>query len=409
MGKNNSSAPNNKLAELLAKRTCTEEEKKWLLDYLEKTESEELQAILQQQFESGIQNEESAPLYDPGEILQLIHEKAGITLPGKKASVIRFWKHGLAAASVILFFLLMGYFLSSEHPRQQIVEADNTENKKPDEDIPPGTNKATLLLEDGSNVILDYAENGILAREGNVNIVKSGEKLNYQSVNAKTGNAAYNTIITPRGGQYAIELSDGTKVWLNAASSIRFPTFFGAEERVVEITGEVYFEVASLAKTGSKDKIPFIVKINPASGNGGEVNVLGTHFNIMAYPEENETRTTLLEGAVVYNNNGNSKKLAPGQQAVFSPQEGMKVLEDVKVNDVIAWKNGFFHFEGCELEIVLRQLSRWYDADVVFKRKINDRFYADIPMNTMLSDALKALELTGVVHFTIENRKIIVN
>ncbi|MFT3949837.1 MAG: FecR domain-containing protein [Agriterribacter sp.] len=409
MEKNNGSAPDNRLTQLLAKHMLTEEEKKWLLDYLENTGSEELQAILQQPFAKGMQNEENAALYDPAEILQLIHKKAGIASPGKKALIIRFRKHGLVAASVISFLLLLAYFLSPGDPQQQIARVNNTENSKTHQDMPPGASKATLLLDDGSNVVLDDAENGILARQGNVNILKSGEKINYLSINAKTGNTAYNTISTPRGGQYAVELSDGTKVWLNAASSIRFPAFFGTGERVVEITGEVYFEVASLVKTGSKDKIPFIVKINPASGNGGEVNVLGTHFNIMAYPEEHEVQTTLLEGSVIYNNKGSSKKLAPGQQAVFSSQEGVKVRDDVKVNDVIAWKNGFFHFEGCELEVLLRQLCRWYDADVIFKRKINDRFYADIPMNTMLSDALKALELTDVVHFTIENGKIIVN
>jgi len=409
VGENNNNDLDNKLTELLAKHTLTEEEKQWLLDYLENTGSEELQETLQRPLAAGVQPGENTSLYDPAEMLQLIHEKAGITPPRKKTLVIRFWKQGLVAASVISFFLLLGYFLSPEDPRQQVVRVNDTKNRKTGQDIPPGANKATLLLDDGSNVVLDDAENGILARQGNVNIVKSGEKINYQPASTTTGKPAYNTIITPRGGQYAIELSDGTKAWLNAASSLRFPALFGTEERMVEITGEVYFEVAPMVKAGSKDKVPFTVKINPAAGNGGEVNVLGTHFNIMAYPEENEVRTTLLEGSVVYNNNGSSKKLVPGQQSVFSSQEGMKVLENVKVNDVIAWKNGFFHFEGCDLEVILRQLSRWYDADVVFNRKINDRFYADIPMNTMLSDALKALELTGVVRFTIENGKIVVN
>ena len=409
MGENNNNDLDNKLTELLAKDTLTEKEKQWLLGYLENIGSEELRETLQRPPAGGMQPGENTSLYDPDEVLQLIHEKMGMAPLRKKTLVVRFWKQGLVAASVISFFLLLGYFLFPEAPRHQVVGLNDTKNRETSQDMPPGASKATLLLDDGSNVVLDNAENGILARQGNVNIVKSGEKINYQSASTTAAKPAYNTIITPRGGQYAIELSDGTKAWLNAASSVRFPTLFGTETRMVEITGEVYFEVAPMVKAGSKDKVPFIVKINPASGNGGEINVLGTHFDIMAYPEEKEVRTTLLEGSVIYTNNGDSKKLAPGQQSVFSQQEGIKVLGDVKVNDIISWKNGFFHFEGCDLETVLRQLSRWYDADVVFNRKINDRFHADIPMNTMLSDALKALELTGVAHFTIQDRKIIVN
>ena len=410
MEENNKNDPGNWLAQLLAKQTLTKEEKQWLLDYLENTDRGELQIMLRRQFELKEQHEENVLPYDPANVLQQIHEKAGIPLTGKKSLVVKFWKQGVAAASVILGFALLGYFIFIKRSPQQFARIQQSERKNEiREDIHPGANKATLLLDNGSNVILDDAENGVLAREGNVNIVKSGDKLDYQSLHNKSDKIAYNTIITPRGGQYKVELSDGTRVWLNAASSIRFPATFETKERVVEVTGEVYFEVAVLTKAGTKDKVPFIVKINTTSGDGGEVKVLGTHFDIMAYPEEPEVRTTLLEGSVVYNNNGNSKKLLPGQQSAYSPSGGIKVREDIKADDIISWKNGFFHFEGCDLEVVLRQLSRWYDADIVFKRKIDDKFYADIPMNTMLSDALKALELTGVVYFTIEKGKIIVH
>ena len=382
MEENNRNDLDDRLIQLLAKQTLTREEKQWLLDYLENTDRGELQMMLRQQFAWKEQNAANTLPYDPAGVLQQIHEKAGIPLPGKRSFVIKFWKQGVAAASVILGFTLLGYLFSIKHSPQQVARIQKTENiNKVTEDVSPGANKATLLLNNGSNVILDDADNGILAREGDVDIVKSGDKLDYRSLNTESDKIAYNTIITPRGGQYKVELSDGTKVWLNAASSIRFPAAFQAKERVVEVTGQVYFEVAALKKAGTNDKVPFIVKINAASGRGGEVRVLGTHFDIMAYPEEPEVRTTLLEGAVVYNNNGNSIKLLPAQQAVYSPAGGIKI----------------------------RELSRWYDVDVIYKRKIEDKFYADIPMNTMLSDALKALELTGVVHFTIENGKIIVN
>lgn len=400
----------NKLTNLLTKNVLTEEEIKWLKDYADNTKGEELQTLLHEQIKLSEQNEGNEKPYDPAQLLQLIRKKSGIPDSNGNNKYVSFWKWGLAAASIILIFGISAYFGFDEHHQQNFTKIEKASTQQTSQDIHPGTNKAILLLDDGTNLLLDSAANGIIAQEGNVEVVKSGEKINYQSSGSNnTEKKAYNTILTPRGGQYSVVLSDGTKVWLNAASSIRFPISFGTMERVVEVTGEVYFEVAPLSRPGSGERTPFIVRINTTSGNGGEVSVLGTHFNIMAYPDENDVRTTLLEGSVVYNNSGKSRILKPGQQSVFSPQDGLTVKEDVKVNDVIAWKNGNFHFEGSSIESVLRQISRWYDAEVVFNRKVNDKFYADIPMNTMLSDALKALELTGQVQFKIANGTIFVN
>jgi ferric-dicitrate binding protein FerR (iron transport regulator) len=192
-------------------------------------------------------------------------------------------------------------------------------------------------------------------------------------------------------------LPDGSQVWLNAASSLRFPTTFAGKERRVEITGEVYFEVA-------KNKaMPFIVSVY-----GAEIQVLGTHFDVMAYNDEPAFKTTLLEGSVKFVKDGNYTMLKPGQQSQLTKSGQLKVVSNVNLTTEVAWKNGFFDFEGLNFETIARQLSRWYNVEVIYDKKIDDLFYAEIPRNTKLSDVLKALELTGKVHFEIEGTKIIV-
>lgn len=399
-----------RLMQLLGKRDWTTEEKEWISHYLENTGGPELESILREQFEADFlrSSEESAVLDDPAALLQAIHERAGISRPKKEALIIRLRKEVFAAASVILALLFAGYFVFRGHAPQSLAGTPKAEREKIAYDVNPGTNKATLMLDNGSSILLDEADNGILTEQGGAAVIKSGEKLNYQSGEHKPGQIAYNTIITPRGGQYTVELSDGTKVWLNAASSIRFPASFPAKERVVEVTGEVYFEVAPLVKTGTRDKVPFIVKINTASGSGGEVEVLGTHFNVMAYEDEPGLETTLLEGAVKFIKSGNSVMLKPGEQLQLAGEEQLKVVSGVDLSEVVAWKNGYFDFKGLDFETIARQLSRWYNVEVIYSRKIDDLFYAKIPRNTKLSVVLKALEYTGKVHFEIETTKIIV-
>lgn len=396
--------------QLLEKKDWTTEEKEWISDYLENTGGPELESILQEQFEANLlrSSEESAVFDDPEVLLRAIHDRAGISLPKKEALIIRLRKGVFAAASVILVLLFAGYFVFHGPAPQSLADTTKTGREKIAYDVNPGTNKATLMLDNGSSILLDEAENGILTQQGGAAVIKSGEKLNYRTGENKPGQIAYNTIITPRGGQYTVELSDGTKVWLNAASSLRFPVSFPAKERVVEVTGEAYFEVASLVKTGTKDKIPFIVKINTASGSGGEVEVLGTHFNVMAYEDEPGLETTLLEGAVKFIKSGNSVMLKPGEQLRLAGEEQLKVVSGIDLSEVVAWKNGYFDFKGLDFETIARQLSRWYNVEVIYSRKIDDLFYAKIPRNTKLSVVLKALEYTGKVRFEIESTKIIV-
>ncbi|MGI8637223.1 MAG: FecR family protein [Segetibacter sp.] len=263
-------------------------------------------------------------------------------------------------------------------------------------DIPPGSDKAILQLADGSTIVLDDANDGALAQQGNSKVIKLNGKLNYNALPG-SNEVVYNSISTPRGGKFQIELPDGTQVWLNATSSLRFPTAFVEKNRRVEITGEAYFEVA-------KDKSkPFIVSVN-----GAEVEVLGTHFNVMAYKDEAVVKTTLLEGAIKFVKGTASNTLKPGQQAQVLNSGQVKVVDGVNLDEVVAWKNGLFNFQGEDIGTVIRLLARWYDVDVIYNERVDDLFYAKIPRSTNLSAVLKLLELTGKVHFEIDGRKITV-
>jgi hypothetical protein len=389
---------NNLLKQLLNKAEWTEEEKQWLLHYLENTETNELKELMQQRLEEEKQKE---GLPDPeisAKMLDRIHERTGFKKPVKKASVIRMWTMRVAAAASVTGLLVVAaYFWFKEDRKKEVAKTEVKHNTYKN-DVLPGGDKALLTLANGAAIVLDEAKDGVLTRQGSTNISKLNGKLSYSSSSlSEQKEVLYNTVSTPRGGQYQIELPDGSNVWLNAASSLHLPTAFRGKERKVEITGEAYFEVA-------KNKaMPFIVKVN-----GAEVQVLGTHFNIMAYKDEEAVKTTLLEGSVKFVNGNNSNMLQPGQQSQLTKEGQVKVVSHVNMDEVMAWKNGYFHFEGAEIKTVMRQLSRWYDVEVVYNKKVNDLFYAEPPRNTKLSDVLKALELTGKVHFEIDRKKIIV-
>jgi transmembrane sensor len=262
-------------------------------------------------------------------------------------------------------------------------------------DILPGGNKAVLTLADGRNVALDSAANGALATQGNTSITKSDGQLEYANATAN-GELLYNTISTPKGGQYRVTLSDGSKVWLNTASSIYYPVAFAGNERTVIITGEAYFEVAKdVAK-------PFKVKVNDAV-----VEVLGTHFNINAYDDEPVLRTTLMEGSVKVSKGNSGTVLMPGQEAQINTIGEIKTAA-ANNEQTLAWKNGSFLFKDAPIENIMRQIARWYDAEIVYEAKPADHFNADVSREMPVSKLLHYLELTNRVHFKIENKKIIV-
>ncbi|WP_142683541.1 FecR family protein [Chitinophaga polysaccharea] len=306
-------------------------------------------------------------------------------------TIQRFW---WAAALVAGLLLAAGlYFLLRPAATVKPVPALAQRYKN---DIAPGGNKAMLTLADGSRIALDEALNGTLGQQGNTRIIKTrnGQVQYYAAGNNAV--VTYNTLSTPRGGQYQLTLPDGTRVWLNAASSLHFPTAFTGSNRTVELTGEGYFEVAALPGK------PFLVK-----ANGADITVLGTHFNIMAYANEQSMAVTLLEGAVNVGRNGTVKKLLPGQQARITGNSSITV-SDTDVQEAVAWKNGFFIFDRADITTVMRQLVRWYDIEVVYEGTPPEiRFGGGMQRSLPLSAILRLLEKNGVL-FKIEGRKITV-
>jgi len=305
-----------------------------------------------------------------------------------------------AAAAAVLFIIAgagyMYFFRTTPKAANQLAGT----TKQPAADIRPGMQKAVLTLANGSTMVLDSQANGMLARQGNMEVRKQNGRLQYATAGNATAPAsiAYNTIATPRGGQYQLVLGDGTKVWLNAASSLRFPAGFSGDTRDVEIKGEAYFEVAKDAAH------PFRVHVN-----GATVRVLGTHFNINAYDDESMMATTLLEGSVQLSNGSAEAILKPGDQARLDSKGRMNLLHDVNTQQVVAWKDGFFQFDNAGLKTVMRQLSRWYDVEVEYRGAMDQSmlFEGKLGRDLRLQQVLKILQKSDV-HFAIEGRNIIV-
>jgi transmembrane sensor len=310
-------------------------------------------------------------------------------------STIRLWPRFVAAASILIFLSVGSYFLLNKPGDQQLVKIQT-------HDIAPGSNKAILTLANGKKIILNDAQNGKLVQQGNAAITKmqNGQIVYKAADDGKAVAMAYNTTTTPRGGEYHITLADGTNVWLNAASSITYPTTFNGNNRTVEITGEAYFEVAHNATQ------PFRVK-----STGQTVEVLGTHFNINSYEDEPASKTTLLKGSVKVTKGQASVTLKPGQQSVIignGSNSSINVLNDVNTDRVLAWKNGKFSFDNADIKTVMREIGRWYNVEILYEGKIQSTvFSGEIYRNVNLSKALEILGFTKV-NFRIEGRKIII-
>jgi transmembrane sensor len=323
-----------------------------------------------------------------------------------------------AAAAVLVIAISTAVVVSLINNRK-VEQTFANGNKRSQNDILPGGNRAVLILAGGQKIILDSAANGTLAMQGNASVQKlSNGQLTYKTLNGKPGAIVYNTLSTPKGGQFKVKLPDGTDVWLNSASSITYPTAFNGKQRNVVISGEAYFEVA-------KDKAkPFHVKVDDM-----EVQVLGTHFNINAYEDESSVKTTLLEGSVRVTKNitavaassdrqpkangiagqpSQSVTLTPGQQAQVEQQHQIKVVNHADVDQVMAWKNGLFNFEGADLKTVMQQLARWYDIDVKYEGDVSKQsFHGEITRDLNLSQVLKLLQDVEV-KFRIDGKTLIV-
>ena len=307
---------------------------------------------------------------------------------------VKWWA---AAASVILL-LSVGYFFFKKQPEQQLAKVSQPSPLV--NDVAPGGNKAMLTLGNGQTIILDSAGNGTISTQGNSTVTKLADgQLAYEGSNHSAGNKiVYNTISTPRGGQYNLTLSDGSRVWLNAESSLRFPASFSGDERVVELTGEGYFEIAHDTEK------PFKVSVNRS-----EVEVLGTHFNINGYTDENNLRTTLLQGSVKVSKGPESIVIKPGQQAVVQNSSNtIAVNNNTNVEAVIAWKNGLFQFDNTDIKDVMRQIGRWYDLEVEFEGNVPDKkITGKIYRNVHVSKVLRIMEALKI-QFKIEGRTVTV-
>jgi transmembrane sensor len=384
-------------------KTGSEAERHELLDYLQSGEADghdlEIHRLVTRAFSRAATSPSLAP-EAAQRILTAILEGAAVSVEsgtepgasGPLAAPIRRlrWVRRLSAAAVLI--LIVGGYLWWNH--KNVTQSSRI--VAPVADISPGRNAAILTLSGGRQIRLDSAVRDTVLTEGAAIVANSQGHLAYNPGNAPTAEAVYNTLTTARGNQYQLLLPDGTRVWLNASSSITYPTSFTGPTRTVSITGEAYFEVAQNASR------PFHV-----TAAGEDIAVLGTSFNMNTYLDEPSSRSTLVEGSIRVTVGGVSRVLRPGEQARVSGG-GIVLVPDADLEQALAWKNGYFHFSNSSLQEVMRQLARWYDVEIEYKGEIPDRqFGGEISRNSNASEVLKILELSKI-HFRIEGKKIIV-
>jgi len=315
--------------------------------------------------------------------------------PMRVANRVHFLRRWGWAAAVALVLLVAGavYFWPRQQQQGQLANVSHI-------DVAPGKNGAVLTLADGSQLVLDSVNNGLIAAQQGAQVVMRNGQLSYNPVNKTGGHIAYNIMTTPKGRQFNLVLPDGSKVWLNAASSLKYPTAFTGRERAVELTGEAYFEIAKNAAQPFKVSVP----------GRAAIEVLGTHFNVNAYTDEATINATLLQGSIRLRGNASETPvvLQPGQQGQLQPAAPINI-HNADIDKVMAWKNGIFNFNDASLQEVMRQLARWYDIEVVYEKGVPDKyFYGKVSRDLPLSGLLKVLEATGV-HFRIEQgRKLVV-
>lgn len=303
------------------------------------------------------------------------------------------------AAAVLVFFTAGLLFFQYEKSSIKISASQPNNNSA--SLILPGSKKATLRTSNGKVILLNDVANGVLdqTNAGNVVKINTGQIVYHNSDHGSNASPlVYNTLSTPKGGEYQLVLPDGTKIWLNAASSITYPTAFTGKERRVTLTGEAYFEVAK-----DKEK-PFYVNVNNT-----QIRVLGTHFNIEAYNDDNEMTTTLLEGSVQVTKNKAVSFLQPGQKAVIPNNSDKIAVSNANIREAIAWKEGYFIFDDEDITGIMKKVSRWYDVSVSYQGSVDDqKFGGTFYRAKSITELLQYLEKIGKVHFAVEGRRIIV-
>lgn len=306
----------------------------------------------------------------------------------------RYWRRFVVAASILIAIIGAGSFFIFQPEKRPAVATLSRDIKA------PVSSRATITLGNGQRVYLDSVGNGQLAVQGNARLVKlANGQVAYRAGGPGKAEILFNTLVNPRGSRVvAVTLSDGTKVWLNAESSLKYPAVFAGTDRTVEMTGEAYFEVAQNAN------VPFIVHTAQQS-----IRVLGTGFNVHAYADEPNSVTTLVQGKVEVNASGKTLVLKPGQKAQLSRSGALSLEPDPNVEEAIAWKNGYFRFNKADIHTIMLQLSRWYDAEVSYEEGTAPHYFgAIISRDNNISQILHMLEATGEVHFKVNGKKITV-
>jgi len=345
---------------------------------------------------NSLQNKEEYEIEnEPQKERDLLHRiRADIRLSDKHTGFLKL-KH-VAAAAILLIAIGAGSYIF--YRKNDLKDRAAFVTSK---GIPPGKDQAVLTLADGKHIVLAQTNNGQIAQQSGSLVIKSDSNwlVYHAAMNAQNKLAVqYNLLSTPRGGQYKVVLPDGTKAWLNSVSSIQFPTSFEGNERDVQISGEVYFEVAH-----NKLK-PFIV-----SAKDVKISVLGTHFDVNAYGDDGHIKATLLQGSVKVANNKQNVVITPGEQALVSETENDISVNQVNVANIVAWTQGLLSFEDNNVKEFMANLSRWYDLDIEYKGKISvANMGGMINRNTNLSDVLSALDAEGI-HAKLEGRKLIVS
>lgn len=379
------------LVDRLVNKTITAEEKVRLLELLTNQDDTELA-------ETGVSAwlDEQLPVLDLQPDDAIIQQQLNAILSVDKIAVtdnirpLRASRKWYWAAAVAALLVTTATYQLLKKPQKTTTIAQQL-------DMPPGKEGAVLTLADGSKLVLDSMKQGQIASQNGTRLVLKEGQLTYDASAAAPDQMVYNTVNTPRGRQFQLTLPDGTRVWMNAASSVRYPNNFDKRQRKVMVSGEVYFEVAS--NPGQ----PFIVEVE----HRATVEVLGTHFDVNAYDSDShEISTTLLEGAVKVSNGTHQSILRPGQQAQIGA--AISIVNNVNTDQVVAWKNGFFNFENMRLKEVMSQLERWYNIEVVYEGVVPDvRLFGELRRDMNLSGIISALSDSGV-HFRIEGNKLIV-
>jgi len=416
-----------KILALLQQPHLSDEDIEWLLNH-----AGELREGVQMRFITRLQEEYTGHSARAAEKLKELHEK--LEMPDLSVAPVHrvhFLKTAWFryAAAIIIVFGIGAYLWNTQKEKPSVATTNNPVPLQ--NDVAPGGDKAVLTLADGTTIVLDSAGNGLLAKEGETNITKKDGSIIYDTKNyppsegvagsAGGGPVSYNTMTTPRGGQYQLTLPDGTQVWLNAESSITYPTAFSGKERKVSIRGEAYFEV-------KKDKSrKFIVSVlypplagvsrQGRDGGGLEIEVLGTKFNVSAYSDEPNTSTTLLEGSVKLSlsivdsrlSDETALILRPGQQGQLKPGQQFSLVAHPDLEQVLAWKNGAFSFEKIELAKALREIARWYDVEIIYTNGIPEvTVGGGMGRDLNLSEVVKVLQGLGV-NVRLEQKKLYIS